>query len=183
MGWPKHLVFQREPHQNSFSNTPLNQTERILLPTATAVCPRDSAVSLWICLRHLTNLHALMTVINLCFKPLMPQSELSSGDFTAPFLSASSSAGGSSGSRRGREAPAGSTGKGHVLPNFLPPQFTAYNPYNPEFCFSVDFLFLANWVPGEGVNTPSSMVEVVSCVVAQHEAKVSPTKPLLGTWY
>lgn len=113
----------------------------------------------------------------------MPQSELSSGDFTALFLSASGSAGGSSGSRRGREAPAGSTGKGHVLPNFLPPQFTAYNPYNPEFCFSVDFLFLENWVPEEGANTPDSMVEVISCVAAQHEAKVSPTKPLLGTWY
>lgn len=153
MGWPKHLVFQRERHQNSFSNTPLNQTGKDFAPDSHSCVSqgqrRDSAVSLWICLRHLTNLHALMTVINLCFKPLMPQSELSSGDFTALFLSASSSAGGSSGSRRRREAPAGSTGKGHVLPNFLPPQFTAYNPYNPEFCFSVDFLFLANWVPEE----------------------------------
>lgn len=145
---------------------------------------RDSTVSLWICLRHLTNLHALMPVINLCFKPLMLQSELSSGDFTALFLSASSSTGGLSGSRTSREASAGNTGRGHVLPKFLPPQFTAYNPDTPEFCFSVGFLFLANWVPEEGANTPNSMVEVVDCgVVDQHEAKVSPTKPLLGTWY
>lgn len=130
-----------------------------------------------------------MTLINLCFKPLMLQSELSSWDFTALFLSASSSTGGLSGSRTGREAPAslmghGNTWKGHVLPNFLPPQFTAYNPDNPGFCFSVGFLFLANWVPEEGENTPNSMLEVIGCgVAAQHEAKVSPTKPLLGAWY
>lgn len=141
-------------------------------------------MSLWICLRHLTNLHALMPVINLCFKPLMLQSELSSRDFVALFLSASSSTGGLSGSRTGREAPAGNTGRGQVLPKFLPPQFTAYNPDTPEFCFSVGFLVLANWVTEEGGNTPNPMVEVIGRgVVAQYEAKVNHTKPLLGTWY
>lgn len=90
----------------------------------------------------------------------MLQSELSSRDFTALFLSASSSTGGLSGFTIGREAPAGNTGKEHVLPKLMPPQFTAYNPDNPEFYFSVGFLFLANWVPEEGENKPDSMVEV-----------------------
>lgn len=128
---------------------------------------KDSVASLWICPRHLRNLHGLMTMINLCFKPTNASVRAELGGFYSIIRACLQLGRGLFWVWRSVlqwEAPAGKMlrlRKMRVLPNFSPPHFAAYN-HEQKFCFCLDFLFLAKWVPQEGANTPNFPVDVIA---------------------